>query len=62
MKEWKIGYCASWKSDHKLVNPDMPFQNAYFEAETGPEAAHALIKEFPMWDIKIAKIEEHLAS
>ena len=60
MKEWKIGYCASWKCDGSLVNPDKPFQAAYIEAETGPDAAKILMEEFPVWKIKIAKIEEHI--
>jgi len=62
MKDWKIGYSASWKCDKTLVNPDKPFRTAYIEADTGPEAAESLKKEFPGWDIKVVSVEEYLES
>ena len=62
MKEWRIGYCASWKCDGSLVTPEQPFQNAYIEASTAEEAVHLLAEEFPGWKFKISEVEEHVSS
>lgn len=62
MQEWKICYMAKTKTKHEVLNPEKPWKEAYIEAENPEDAVRSLMNEFPMWKLKIGKIEKHLES
>jgi hypothetical protein len=60
MQEWKICYMAKTRLKHEVLDPEKPWKEAYMDGETPEDAVRSLMSEFPMWKLKIGKIEKHV--